>query len=267
MWLAPLRAVGDLSFYREATTRSLQWLFGYVVYLGLLFSLLATAAMALKVSPLIQETVAWASASIPPITFAGGKVSMGAPGPLRLEHPKAPGMAIAIDTNRTVPVTAQEMQEQKLAVYLTQSTLYLWPRPDSPRIEQYDLSKTIGAPREKTVLDAAFFRAVGDALPKVLYPLTFFLAWMVFIVWKLAVSMIYTVLALAINGAIAGGLELPELWRLAVVAQTPVVLLQMAQLFLPAPIPLFTLIAFLVVGVYLWQGIKQNGPPAPAVPS
>ncbi len=265
MLAAPLRAVGDLTFYREATSKSPQWLFGYVVYLGFVFSLLATVAMAMRVGPLIQETVAWASASIPSITFHRGKVSVQTPGPIRIEHPKAPGMAIAIDTNRTTAVTAQEMQDQKVAVFLTQSTLYLWPRPDSARIEQYDLSKIVGAPAEPTVLDANFYRAVGDSLPKILYPLTFFLAWLVFVVWKLAVSLIYGVLAVLINALMSAGLEFPQLWRLALVAQTPVVLLQMAQLFLPSPIPLFGLIALIVIGVYLWQGIKQNQTlPAPS---
>ena len=77
----------------------------------------------------------------------------------------------------------------------------------------------------------------------------------------------YAVLALILNAAVKGGLEFPELCKLAVVAQTPVVLLQMAQMFLPSPIPLFGLIALIVVGVYLWQGIRQNAPIEPLTPT
>lgn len=265
MLLAPLRAVGDPPFYREVAGRDPRWLLGYLTYLGLLFSIAATASMAMRVAPILQETVEWAAAAIPPITFSGGKVSVAAPGPVRVEHPRMPELAIAIDTNRTTTVTAQEMREQKLAVYLTQHALYLSPRPE--KIEAYDLSKIAGAPQQPTVLDASFFRNVGSALPKVLYPLTFFLSWTIFLVWKLFASLVYGVLALLINAAVGGGLEFPQLWRLALVGQTPVVLLQMAQMFLPAPIPLFSLIALIVISVYLWQGIRQNAPAAPAVPS
>ncbi|MBI4345365.1 MAG: DUF1189 family protein [Elusimicrobia bacterium] len=264
MLLAPLRAVGDLPFYRGVAARNPPWLIGYLTYLGFLFSIAATVSMALKVTPILTETVDWAAGAIPQITFSGGKVSTASPEPVRVEHPRMPEIAIVIDTHRTTTVTAQEMRDQKLAVYLTQNALYLAPRPD--KIESYDLSKIAGAPQQPTVLDAAFFRTVGQALPKILYPLTFFLSWTIFLLWKLFASLVYGVVALLINAGIGGGLEFPQLWRIALVAQTPVVFLQMAQMFLPQPIPLFGVIAWIVVGVYLWQGIKQNAPAAPAVP-
>lgn len=264
MLTAPLRAVTDLKFYREAVTKSGAWLMGYLAYLSAAFAIAGTAALAIRVAPAIEETVEWAADNVPALTFANGKVTSDAPGPVRLVHPKVGAIVIIVDTARATPVTAQEMQEQKAVAYLTQDTLYLSPQPE--RLESYDLSKAKGGPGQAVVLDGKFYRAVGDALPKVLYPLALVISWFFFFFWKLAATLVYSVLALLLNAGIKGGLAYPELWKLALIAQTPVALLQMAQMFLPSPIPFFGLIALLVVGVYLWQGIRQNmaAPPTEA---
>lgn len=265
MLTAPFRAVADLPFYKEVIRKSPGWLAGYLCLLGLAFAIAAAVSLAIRVGPMIEETMEWAATSLPTITFAGGKVTSSAQGPVRVQHPTAEQVAFIIDTDRTTAVTAQELQERKVVAYLAQNVIYVAPRPE--KVEAYDLGKLMGAPQQPTVLDSAFYRAVGEALPKILYPLTFVMTWFFFVSWKSAASLVYAVLALVINGMVKGGLEFPQLWKLAVVAQTPVILLQMAQMFLPAPIPLFSLIALIVAGVYLWQGIRQNAVAEPAAPA
>lgn len=266
MLLAPLRAVTDLKFYREVAAKTPGWLLGYLAYLSVLFAIAGTAALAYRVGPVLEETVEWAAASIPTLTFVNGKVASASAGPVRLQHPKVEAIVILIDTARNTPVTAQEMEKEKAVAFLTQDTLYLSPQPE--RLESYDLSKAKGGPNAPVVFDANFYRAVGEALPKVLYPMSLLISWLFFFCWKIGATVVYSVMAMLINAGVKGDLEYPQLAKLALVAQTPVALLQMAQMFLPSPIPFFGLIALLVVGVYVWQGIRQNAPaPAPEFPA
>ena len=67
----------------------------------------------------------------------------------------------------------------------------------------------------------------------------------------------YALVALLLNALLSAGLEFPALYRVSVYAQTPVIVLQAAALFLPAPIPYFGLLSLLVGGLYLWQAIRQ----------
>ena len=87
-------------------------------------------------------------------------------------------------------------------------------------------------------------------------------SWATFVIWKHVAAGVYSFVGLLVNAIVDGGHEFPALYRMAVYAQTPVVVLQTAALFLPRPIPLFPILALLVVTAYLWQAIRHADPPA-----
>lgn len=254
MLLDPLNSIAKFPFYKGVPGRSGLRISLYILYLGLLFSITATTALVLRLGPLIRESAEWAAATVPPITFVNGKVSMEQTAPRRFQHPSIPGFAFIVDTTRTTPVTLQEMEDQKVVAWLAQSTLFLREAANSVKAE--DLSKA-AAPKP-LVIDKNFYLELGSLVPKILYPVSFVTTWGVFFFWKLASAALYGLIGLLISGVLAAGLEYPDLFKLAVYAQTPVILLQALQLFLPKPIPFFWVIGFLVASVWLWQAVKQN---------
>ncbi|MEK7746819.1 MAG: DUF1189 family protein [Elusimicrobiota bacterium] len=252
MWLDPARAVADFPFYRSLPQKSLGSTVGYLAYLGVLFSLVSVAALLVRAAPIIEEAVAWASAAIPPMTLSGGRLSSPLQEPVRLQYPGQERLAFILDTARTTPPTAQEMDEKKVIAYFIRDSVTVAGRD---RLEVYDLSASKDAPA--LTIDGNFYRSLGDLFKKALGPVGFAFTWVLFMAWKHLAALMYALVALLLNALLSAGLEFPALYRVSVYAQTPVIVLQAAALFLPAPIPLFGLLSLLVGGLYLWQAIRQ----------
>lgn len=261
MLLDPIRSIVDFSFYRTVREKSFAATVGYLCYLGLLFAFAVALAMYIHVRPVIAEAVEWASTQIPTMTLAGGKLSSALPEPTVIRHPKVPEAAFVIDTNRAVPVSAAEMAEKKVIGYLSQNAIYVLTRN---RMETYPLDK---APNPKPItIDANFYRTLGQNLNRMLYPVAFVIAWLFFLVWKHIAALFYSLPALVINAVQSAGLEFPALYKSAVYAQTPVVVLQMAAMFYSRPVPFFNVVSFIVVTGYLWKAVRlqkaEGGAPA-----
>ena len=249
------RSVVDFAFYKEVPKKTLWTTTAYLVLLGGLFSAAVTVAVYQKVGPRIRAAVEWAAVSMPSMTIANGKLTCAVPGPTEIRHPDMPQVGLVIDADRTAPVTPAEMAQKKLVAYLTADAAYVLT---VDRLETYDLSKS--KDKESVVIDAAFYRNMGAVLLKVLYPISFFVSWLTFVIWKHGAALVYSLVALLVNAVAEGGFEFPALYRMAVYAQTPVVILQTDALFLPRPIPLFSVLALLVVTAYLWQAIRIADP-------
>ncbi|MDE2292078.1 MAG: DUF1189 family protein, partial [Elusimicrobia bacterium] len=249
------RSIGDFSFYQEAVRKPVWATVAYLVLLGAFFSLAVTAALYVNVRPRILDAAEWAGAHIPKLTLSEGRLSSDAAAPTEVRNPAMPEFGLMVDTGRKEPVTPEEMTQKKLVVYLTGDSAYVLTQD---RLETYELSKTKG--EKPLVMDADFYRQTASVLLKVLYPIGFLTAWLTFIVWKHVAALVYSLIALLINAVVEGGHEFPSLYRMAVYAQTPVVVLQTAALFWPRPVPLFSLLALLVVSAYLWQGIRHAAP-------
>ena len=254
MLLAPLRAIVDLSCYREAPRRSGAWIAGYLAYLGLLFAVAGTFAVKLRWTPLLDETIDWAARSVPPLTFQDGKLTSTTKGQVRLQHPRLKDFAVLIDTTRTAPVTPDDLERENAVVFLTQDALYVKVR--AGRVEQQDLA--LFRAKEAVVVDGELIRGFGRSLRALLYPLAFCFLGLFFVVRKIVAAAGYALVAMLLNGALDFGLPPGDLWKIAAVAQAPAAALEAVQLFLPKPVPLFGLITFTVVTVYLWQALAQN---------
>ncbi|MFA6091374.1 MAG: DUF1189 family protein [Elusimicrobiota bacterium] len=258
MILDPVRSLIDFPFYREVPKKSILACSGYIAYLSLLFSLAVVLALYARVAPMIDAAAQWASSNVPAMTLQDGKIECSIPGPLRIEHPETK-LAFIVDTARITPVTPAELADGKVIGYIAQSTLYF---TNQGKMEVYDLSKA--ANKQPVRIDGEFYLKVAALIKKALYPIGFITTWLIFFVWKHLSALVYSLIGLALNAALSAGLEHADLYRVAVYAQTPVVVLQIVSLFLPRNIPFAFLLSTMLVTLYLWQAIRHLRPAAPA---
>lgn len=262
MILDPVNSITSIGFYKKVAGQSLLRTFGYLCYLSVLFAVVGTFALKVKVGPVVDSTFRWLEAEVPTLTFAGGKVSSSQPELKTLKHPEVPQVAFAIDVGRTEPVTPQEMEQAKVLGWLTGTALYMTQSPG--RVEVYDFSKspTLEKP---VVIDAGFFRQANQIVHRVMIPLSLVISFVIFLAWKGLASLFYSLLALLINAVLGAGLAFGSLFTIAVYAQTLVVALQALSLFSARGLPGMSVIALAATGAYIWLGIKKIiEPSAPA---
>src|SRR4051812_6669008 len=156
MILDPIHSVSSPDFYKQVSGQSFGRSFLYLCYLGLVFAVLTTFAVKIKVGPALDETFEWLARTAPAMTYADGKVTSNAPGPVKLQHPKLPEIALMIDTTRNDAVTPAQMEEAKVMAFLTANSFYL--RHQNGKVEIYDLSKP-GANAKPLQIGPDFFRS------------------------------------------------------------------------------------------------------------
>jgi hypothetical protein len=255
-----LGSVASAAAYRRFALQKASRTALYLSFLSLLFTVGGTIALKLRVGPAVDETFAWLETSVPKLTFENGKVTAEPPGPTRLVHPKAPEVAVMIDTARTEPVTTQVLQESKVLAYLSANALTI--EQSAGRVESYDLSKA--SSKEAVVVDARFFREAARALKSVVYPLTVLTVFVLAAAWTAIAALFYGVVGLLLNSALSGGLTFGSLYQLAVHAQTAAVLLRVILAYLPFQVPFTGVLTMALTLAYLWLGIRANARAADA---
>lgn len=259
MILDPVNSVASVDFYQKISRQSPLRSFGYVCYLALLFSVVSTVALKVKLGPVIEDTFTWLERSVPTLTIADGKVTSSNPLPTRLEHPKLTGVSVMIDTNRVEPVTPEQMEQDKVLAYLSSNAFYL--KQQNGKLEVYPLGKSTAGQKPFTI-DSAFFRNAGVILGRVLYPVALVVTFMIVLGWKGAASVAYSLMALMINAMANGGLNYVPLLNIAIYAQTLATAVLALSLFLPFAIPGLSLISLFLTGVYIWLAVKRHSSPS-----
>lgn len=226
----------------------------YLLFISLLFTVGGSIAMQLRVGPVVDETFAWLAAEVPTLTFSNGTVTSSEPAAKRLVHPKAPEVAVMIDTARTEPVTLQVMQDAKVLGYLTNNALYV--EQQQGKIEVYDLKKA--AVDRPTVVDAKFFREAASALKKVVYPLAILTVFVFSAAWIAFSGLFFALLAMLLQSVGGGALAFGALYQIAVHAQTTALFARMLLSFLPFVIPMSGLLTISITAGYLWLAVKAN---------
>lgn len=226
----------------------------YLFFVSLLFTIGGSIAMQMRVGPVVDETFAWLGAEVPALTFSAGKVTSAEPAPKRLVHPKAPEVAIMIDTARTETVSLQKLQEDKVIAYLTNNALYV--QQQQGKVEVYDLSKA--AMERPIVVDAKFFREAASALKRVVYPLAIVTVFAFASAWIAFAGLFFALLAMLLQSAAGGALTFGALYQIALHAQTSALFLRVLFSFLPFAVPLSGLLSLIITSIYLWLAVKVN---------
>lgn len=254
-----LGAIASSQAYRRFAAQKATRTFLYLCFMASLFTVGGAIAMRLRVGPAIDETFAWLETQVPTLTFADGKATSTAAAAVRLAHPKAPEVAVMIDTTRVTPVLAQDMHEAKVLAYLTNNALYIEERRGE--IRSYDLSRA-GRERPMTI-DAKFFREAGRMLKTVVYPIAVVTVFVIVAAWTALAGLLYALLGMILNSLAGGSLSFGSLYQIAIHAQTAALLLRLVMAFLPSFVPMSGLLTILVTSVYLWVGVRANALPAP----
>jgi hypothetical protein len=243
-------------FAAEKASRTVLYLF----FISLLFTIGGSIAMQVRIGPVVDETFDWLGKEVPSLTFSNGKVTSAEAAPKRLEHPKAPEVALMIDTSRVEPVTLQLMREKKVLAYLTNNALYI--EQQSGHVEIYDLSRA--AQDRPMVVDAKFFHDAAGALKKVVYPLAVLSVFAFAAAWTALLGLLYALLGMLMTSMAGGTLSFGPLFQIAIHAQTTSLLLRIVMAFLPFMVPMSALLSIVITAVYLWMAVKANAEAAAA---
>lgn len=252
-----LGSIASTAAYRRFATQKASRTMLYLAFLSLIFTGAGTVALRLRLGPVIDETFVWLEKSVPTLTFDKGVATSSAPGPTKLSHPRAPEVAVMIDTARTTPVSAADMEEAKVLAYLTSDAMYMQKERGS--VQSYDLSKA--AMERPVTVDAAFFREAAKALKTVVYPATILSLFLMFAAWTALCGVFYAVLGMLFNSVAGGALSFGSLYQMGVHAQTASTLLRVVLAFLPFAIPAAGLLSLLVTTAYLWLGVRATARP------
>lgn len=255
-----LGSIASTAAYRRFAAQKASRTMLYLAFLSLLFTGAGTIALRLRVGPVIDETFAWLEREAPVLTFSKGVASSSVPGPTKLIHPRAPEVAVLIDTARVAPVSAADLEEAKVLVYLTSNALYLRREPGA--VQFHDLSTA--APERPVVVDAAFFREAAKAFKTVVYPLTVLSLFLMFAAWTALCGLLYALLGMMFNSLAGGSLSFSALYQMSIHAQTTATFLRAFLAFLPFAIPAAGLVSLLVTSSYLWLGVRSAARPDPA---
>ena len=255
-----LGSVASKQAYRRFAVEKASRTVLYLFFLSLLFTIGGSIAMQVRIGPVIDETFDWLSREVPPLTFSNGKVTSVEAGQKRLQHPKAPEVAVMIDTSRIEPVTLQTMQEKKVLAYLTGNALYI--EQQRGHVEVYDLSKA--ALDRPMVVDAKFFHDASGALKKVVYPLAILTVFAFAAAWTAVLGLLYALLAMLMSSVAGGTLTFGALYQIAIHAQTTALLLRILMAFLPFMVPMSALLSIVITAVYLWMAVKAHAAAAAA---
>ena len=240
----------------------------YIAFLSLIFVGSIGIAVKLRLAPMFTETFEWLETSMPAVTFANGTVTSSAAAPMRLEHPRAKGVALMIDTARKDAVTAQQMSDAKVLAYLTSNTLYLKRGDDDAKgqLETIDLSKS--ASDRPVTVDANSYKELERAFDWVFYPALMLFFFLSFAASLAFCGLLYGLFGMAAAAGAGAKLEFGALFRIAVHAQTAGSLLYALDALLPRSSPFFQLASVAFTLTCVWLGVKAAATPAaPPVPA
>lgn len=252
------RSIVDFTFYKRTVEKPILATVAYLAFLGLLYSSAMCVAAYVHFRPHVAEAIDWAILNFPELKLENGRLTSSAKGRVEVRHPEIPEFVIVVDTERRTPVSMSEMSRARAYAYLTADAVYFY-QSRSGRMESIDLKNAKN--REPVVVDEKFFREVQTTFNAFVVPVAVVVSWCLFFVGAHFWALVFSLVAMLLNAFMDARLEFPALYRMSVYAMTPVVALLLVSTLLWKPIPHDRLLALVVVGVYLWQAIKQNLPP------
>lgn len=263
MLLDPVNSITSIEFYKKVAKQDLGRSTAYLAYIALLFTLTATIALKVKVGPVLDQTFTWLETSMPKLTFFNGRLTADPVEPVTIKHPSVEEVSVRIDTGRTEPVGALEMEKMGVSAFVTGNAMYLMSRPG--RVDTHDFGTAAAEPGAKpVVIDGTFYRKAADLVGKVMYPVAMIITFIIFLCWTLASTAFFALVAMIINSATSANLEFKPLINITLYAQTLITLLQAIFLFMKVGIPFAPLVSFATTSVYLYLAIKRNAEPTPA---
>jgi hypothetical protein len=189
---------------------------------------------------------------IPPITIKNGVVSSPVEQPYEIKDKQTGKVFAVLDTTGTI----NSLDDTPAVILLTQNKLhYRGQNANETRIT--DLSKV-----ESFYLDKQKVMGWMGTLSKWFFPGAYVPAVLFSFAMRLVQALIYGAIGLAFASMFEVRLAYPAAMRLAIIAVTPVILLDTILGLAGVNIPFWTLIGIVIALVYLAMAVKANREPA-----
>ena len=196
-------------------------------------------------------------AEIPTITITDGEVTADVEQPYVIRDPEKKDEILAI-IDTTGEITSLENTEAK--ILLSKSELLI--KQSEFETTSYDLSP---------IKEFSFDRTVAESwlnlFAQLLAPLIYVLVVPLSLVYRILQALLYAAIGLLFARGVKAPLKYPALLRLAVIAVSPVIVLDTLRDFLSIQVPYLLLLSFIVAMAYLLFGIKANAEPEAPPPN
>lgn len=244
---APVMSFFSGSFYRDVGrySRGTGLLYIFVILAVLWIPSMIRAQ--LGVAKFVDVEAKKITDQIPAITISHGKVSTNVPTPYYIREPES-GTPIAIIDTTGEYKTLDERPANVLL--LTESKLIMRNERET---KTYDLT-----PVESFYLDRARVENWLGLLKTWFLPVGYPLALLFSFIVRIIKVLIYALIGLLFAYLLHANLGFQTLMRLAAVAMTPVLILDLILEFSPGHIPLWSILAFLICVGYMFFAVKAN---------
>ncbi len=254
---APLQALFNFNFYRQAGRSPLSKCFLYLLYLCLIFTVVFFFIFVFRIMPLVDDIVSWMKADMPVITWTPEGISIDKPSPYVMTHSKF-GPLITFDMSKS-EVTPEEMG--KSSVLVTSKKIFV-SEQGAGSLRTYDLTKPSQEANQAVSpakVDAEAIQKFYNVLKPWLYGLMFVAVFFFFFVWKLLAALFYSWVGLLINFLSKPRLSYDAIFKISIFAITPWFVFQTVS----GVVPFLNLLSrnffasFLITSVYLFLAFKN----------
>ena len=184
---------------------------------------------------------------IPPITISKGEVSTDVPMPHFIKDPKTGTDLAILDTTGTV----ESLDNSEAKILLTKSKLII--SKSGNRSETYDLSGVQSFYVDRSHVESWLLTA-KTWFVAVVYPLALIFSF----IFRAVQILIYALIGLLFARMLHANLDYKTLMRLAAIAITPVLLLNLLLEFVPIRVPWWSMIGIVIGLAYLFFAVKAN---------
>lgn len=237
------------SLYQDVARR---WRGTGLVYLLVILALVWIPTMIkghLGLAKFVDNDAREITQQIPAITITNGHASTDVPTPYRIKDLKTGTTLVLIDTT-----DQPEALDSSVPVVLTQTKLIMHKNATETRV--YDLSGIGSFFVDRARVENWLATARSWFFPA-LYPL----AVIVSFICRAIQILIYALIGILFSRMLKANLDYKTLMRLAAVAITPVLILNLILEFVPVHIPFFLLLGIVIELVYLFFAVKVNAEP------
>ncbi len=251
---APVLSFFSKPFYQDVAWR---WKGTNLLYLFLLLALTwlpPLLKMQWGLSRFLADESATVLDQIPPVHIRDGKLSIEAPEPHVIMLPESGKPLIVVDTTGE----HTSLDDSEAHVLVTESKLYTRNSPHE--IRTYDLSQI-----KRFDLDKARVKGWVGVFRRWFFIVAFPVLLVGSYVYRILQALVYGLIGLAFASSLRAKLGYDACIRLAVIAVTPVLLLDTARGLLHLSIPMWWLLCLAIAILYLFLGVKfaADRPPEP----
>ncbi len=253
-------AFGSKKLYREVGKSWGGRIFGYLILLELFCWVFLAAEMHQDFGWWMANKAPAIIDQIPNITIKNGEVQTDVEEPYLIQNPWEPDARpmFIIDTTGTYT----QLDDHAEAGLLTKNKLYARQQSNLNEVRMYDLSTV-----QDFTLNAEIVRHWADRIAALVFWVLLPVCAIGAFLWRLLLGLWYGLLGLIINAFLAEKSDFGAIYRTAIMAMTPAILVGMLKSLTDVHIPYFWFISFLLAMGFmifgLWAQSTDKPEPGP----